>query len=57
MTPGRDPQQAGPTCPHCASRPRVKINDYVSVTCTASECQEAEYRANRERCAARRRRR
>ena len=36
---------------------KAKIGDYVSVTCTASECQEAEYHANRERNASRRRRR
>lgn len=50
-------QQAGPTCPHCTSRPRIRINQYVSVTCTASECQEAEYRANVGRNTRRRRRR
>ena len=39
----------GPTCEHCADKPRTRIGDYVSPTCGASECQEAEYQANRER--------
>lgn len=39
----------GPTCEHCAKRPRIRTGEYVSVTCTASECQEAEFYANRER--------
>jgi hypothetical protein len=38
-----------PTCPHCAAKPRTQSGDYVSPTCGASECQESEYRANRER--------
>lgn len=38
-----------PTCPHCASKPRTGTGDYTGPTCGASECQEAEYHANRER--------
>jgi hypothetical protein len=48
--------RSGPTCPHCAQKPRNRTGDYVSLTCGASECQEAEYRANRDRNASRRRR-
>jgi hypothetical protein len=40
-------------CPHC-EKSRTKTNDYVAPTCGASECQENEYRANRERNARKR---
>lgn len=45
------------TCPHCNERPRTGAGDYSGPTCGASECQEAEYNANRARGKRPRRRR
>ena len=49
--------RGAPTCPHCTREPRMRSGDSISPTCGASECQEAEYHANRERNAAKKRRR
>jgi hypothetical protein len=43
-------------CRQCA-KPAPKVNEYVPPTCGASECQEAEFRANQAENKPRRRRR
>jgi len=52
-----DRVKVNPTCPHCAHKPRTGMGDNVDPTCGRSECQEAEYQANRERNAHRKRKR
>lgn len=49
--------EAPPRCSYCGERPRTRVNEYTAPTCGASECQQADYQANRERNATRRRRR
>ncbi len=38
-------QPSAPLCPYCGYRPLIQKAEYISSTCTDSDCQEAAFKA------------